>query len=228
MVATFQRSVTAQPAPAVEGDFASANPIRSMVAGVGALVAGPLGVTIGKFAFADNDNGVVTSMAPGGGFRVGFVHRDQIAFIQAWLGSDTMLVPAGLEITLFDAGDFWCRFAAGAAIDDTVYASLADGSASVAAADAAATASFATNVMTVTVPGGYIAPGAPVTSAGVAAGTKVVAQLTGTPGGAGTYQLSTSPGTIASQAATIGLNMDTGFKVSQAALAGELAKISRH
>lgn len=66
------------------------------------------------------------------------------------------------------------------------------------------TASFATNVMTVTVAStGTVAIGAPVTGAGVPANTYVVSYGTGT-GGTGTYNLSTSPGTIAAEAVTLG------------------------
>ena len=65
-----------------------------------------------------------------------------------------------------------------------------------------ATASFATNVMTVTVAGsGSFAVGQVITSTGVAAGTYISSLGTGT-GGTGTYNLSTSPGTIAAQAVT--------------------------
>jgi hypothetical protein len=63
-----------------------------------------------------------------------------------------------------------------------------------------ATASFATNVMTVTVAGSTsFAVGQVITSVGVAAGTYITSLGTGT-GGTGTYNLSTSPGTITAQA----------------------------
>jgi hypothetical protein len=64
-------------------------------------------------------------------------------------------------------------------------------------------ASFATNVMTVSSSGlsGTFAVGMYVTAAGVAAGTYISSFGTGT-GGAGTYNLSTSPGTISSESCT--------------------------
>lgn len=77
------------------------------------------------------------------------------------------------------------------------------------------TASFATNVMTVTaVTTGRIDVGDVITSAGVAAGTYVTSLGSGT-GGAGTYNLSTAPGTIAAQAVTapaneVGSSIDGG------------------
>lgn len=66
-----------------------------------------------------------------------------------------------------------------------------------------ATASFATNVMTVTVAptSGAFAVGQQITSAGVATGTYISTLGTGT-GGTGTYTLSAAPGTIAAQAAS--------------------------
>ena len=80
------------------------------------------------------------------------------------------------------------------------------------------TATFATNVMTVaTVTSGILAPGQIITSASVTAGTYIVAQLTGTPGGVGTYSLSTTPGTITpAQAATATSWIETDWYVQSA------------
>jgi hypothetical protein len=130
----FQNVVNRDPAPAVEGDFASANPRHVLLAGPGALTAAAAGLTIGRFGFARNDTGVTGNVDPGVPFRVGFVHRNQPTLITAWLGAGSMLVTSGLEVTLFDLGDFWVRFAAGAAIGLKVFASLADGTARAAAA----------------------------------------------------------------------------------------------
>lgn len=232
---TFQGQINDQPAPAIEGDFASDNPVASLLAAPGSLQAGPLGVIVGRCAFAENDNqalpGVVSNKHAGVPSRLGFVGRAQAgALITAFLGSSTLTVQSGYEITLYNSGDFWGRFAAGASVGQKVYASYVDGSLSAAAAGApttaAATASFATNVMTVTVPGGVLGAGMPVTSAGVAAGTYITAQTGGTTGGAGTYTLSTAPGTIASQAATITTNLESNFTVQSTAAATELAQIS--
>ena len=66
-----------------------------------------------------------------------------------------------------------------------------------------ATSSFATNVMTCTVipTSGTFVVGQEIQSVGVAPGTTITSLGTGT-GGLGTYNLSTSPGTIAAQPAT--------------------------
>lgn len=223
----FQTTVNAQPAPAVEGDYASANPHRSMNAGPNALTAGAAGVTIGKFAFARNDNGVTYSAHPGVASRVGFVQRDQIALITAWLGSNTMLVPPGLEITLQDGGDFWGRFAAGCGMNASVYADYADGSLSATAPTGASfTGVIAANVLTVSALTGIVKPGAPLSGTGVTAGSIIGPQLTGPAGGAGTYTVAATTTASSTAMTTLG-GVDTGFKTQSIAAAGELGKIAK-
>jgi len=81
------------------------------------------------------------------------------------------------------------------------------------AAASGGTASFATNVMTATAPTtGAFAVGEVVTAVGVAAGTTITSFGSGT-GAAGTYNLSTTPGTIASEtvSAASPLGLDTPF-----------------
>ncbi len=229
----FQTSVNTDPAPAVEGDFASANPRASMLAGPGQLIAGVGGVTVGRFARAKNSDGTVTNADTGLASRIGFVHRNQPALITVWLGEASMLVNRGLEVTLFDAGDFWARFAAGATIGQKVFANYADGSA-IAGTDgsppvgAVVTASTATNTtLTVTgVTSGVLAVGQPVSGAGIPAGAYITALGTGT-GGVGTYTLSAATtATAAGVTVTASGAKDTGFWVHSDAAVTELAKIS--
>lgn len=144
-MAGFQRSVNTQPAPAVEGDFASANPWSSLLAGEATLTADAAGVTVGRFARAAAATGIVTNAKPGGVSRVGFVGRHQPQLINAFLGQSSNLIPGGLEITLHDGGDFWCRFAAGAAIGQKVFTSDTDGTATAAAAGATVAGSTESN-----------------------------------------------------------------------------------
>lgn len=130
----FQQSVNRQPAPAIEGDFASADPRASMLAGEGILIAGAAGLIVGRFGFARNDNGKVDNADPGVPYRIGFVHRDQPVLITGWLAGQGMTVQPGLEVTLHDAGAFWARFPLGAAMSSNaapikVFASLTDGTA---------------------------------------------------------------------------------------------------
>ena len=93
----FQQQVNPQPAPAVEGDFASANPRASVLAGPGTLYAGVNGVTVGRFAWADANGAVSNS---GAGAPTGFVHRELQALITAFLGQTSMLITPGMMVTL--------------------------------------------------------------------------------------------------------------------------------
>lgn len=230
----FQTSVSVEPAYAVEGDFASANPRASLLAGIGALTAAAAGVLVGRFARALNSNGTVTNGDPGGASRLGFVHRDQPAIITAFLGAATLLVPTGSPVTLFDAGDFWCRFAAGAVIGQKVYANNADGSATAAAtgtppqgAEVTATTVNASPTLTVTaVTSGALALGDVLTGTDIPAGAKIIAFGTGT-GGVGTYTMSANAtGSASGTDVTASGAKETQWYVHSTAAAGELAMIS--
>ncbi|MGF6604588.1 hypothetical protein P3T23_009344 [Paraburkholderia sp. GAS448] len=163
----FQTQVYYQPSPAVEGDFASVNPRASVLAGPGSLVAGPNGVTVGRFAWAtstgqeDISSGEVDFYnlvsSSGTGPPSGFVHRNQQALITQWLAEATMVIPGGLPVTLFSAGDFWARNAGNAAtvVNQKVFADLGNGAA--IPADAGATVAGAVEtkwtVMSAAAPG---------------------------------------------------------------------------
>jgi hypothetical protein len=70
---------------------------------------------------------------------------------------------------------------------------------SIAASTASVTGSIANDILTVTVVGsGAIVVGGTLSGSGVATGTMVTAQLTGTPGGIGTYLVSIPEQTVAS------------------------------
>lgn len=122
----FQKTVNAYQAPAVAGDFSSVNPHASLLAGEGTLVAGENGVTVGTFAWAD-ENGIVTNAKPSSG-RVGFVHREQQASITQHLAEHGNIILAGSAMTLMSGGDFWAHFAEGANIGQKVFANDTDGS----------------------------------------------------------------------------------------------------
>lgn len=236
MTAGFQRSAQLQQAAAVAGDFASANPRSSVVSHEGTFVAAAAGVTVARFGWA-TAAGLVSNA--GTGVPTGFVHRRQgAALITAYLAETSNLIPQGFEVTLMKDGDYWVAPTAQATVGQKVFANFADGTIQTAAAGAtiagfSGTASFATNVMTVTVASsGTVKVGDLVTSAGVAAGTYVLNQLTGTPGGVGTYTLSTTPGTIAAQAVTTTSYVETGFFISGfpvggTGAVGELSVMSR-
>jgi hypothetical protein len=144
-MAQFQTQVNVQPAPAVAGDFASANPRATVLAGPSALVAGSAGVTVGYFAWAVSTNAanVNTGVTDafdiannfGPGVPTGFVHREQQALITAFLASNTQVIPPGLPVVLHSAGDFWVRNSGTAAVTAGMkaYANNANGSISFAA-----------------------------------------------------------------------------------------------
>lgn len=209
----FQSQVSVTPAPGVEGDFCNANPRFTVAAGPGALVAGAAGVTVGRFAWAyapvDVDGGpsVVTNV--GAGPVTGFVGRNQQGLITTYLADASLVIPAGFGLWLYNGGDFWVKNngSTAAVIGQKVFATLANGQASFAAAGSipgggsGASASIAAETWSATL--STISGDILDTSAGVVTGSiyvgstvssngagMVVSQLSGTPLGAGTYLLS--------------------------------------
>lgn len=204
----FQTQVNQYPAPAVAGDFCSANPRAVVLGGPGQYVAPTDGLTVGRFAWANPDSGVV-SQSYVSGDQIGFLHRENQALITEFLGEASTLVPAGNVVTLFDQGEFWAEFAAGAAPGDLVFADPDTGapiaSSTAASVTGSAGASFtgaiATNVLTVSALTGVLTPGDILAGAGITVGTVLGAQLTGPTGGAGTYTVTHA--NVASEAMTV-------------------------
>lgn len=243
----FQQSVKVRYAPAQEGDFASANPRASMLAGPNSLVAGALGVLVAHFAWATSSGSADVEtgetdfynvVSNGGvGLPSGFVHREQQALITTFLAESGNLVPSGLPVTLHIAGDFWVKNAGASAtaIGQKVYASYADGSATTAATgtaptNAGITANTATStLLTVTANTGKpIVVGQPVSGTGIPAGAYISALGTGT-GGAGTYTLSAATtATATGVTVTATTSVETKWFVQSAAAAGELFKMSSY
>jgi hypothetical protein len=231
----FQKQVNLTPAPAVAGDFASANPRATVLAGPGGLVAGAGGVTVGRFAWVDDDGATVISHGTATKAPDGFVHREQQALIQTYLAEAGDNVPAGFPVTLHNAGDFWAKLtgANAAVIGSAIYADYATGDVT---AVAASTGASATGVMgstntgslgatftatgtgtslAVTALTGYLAVGDVISGTGVTAGTTIVAQVSGTTGAAGTYTTSTATtsagDTVTSFGSTIKTTVTTGL-----------------
>jgi hypothetical protein len=211
-MAGFQAQVNQQPAPAVVGNFASADPRASVLAGPGQIVAGANGLIVGRFAWLDSTYTLASNT--GGGAPAGFVGREANfnAIITTYLAETSMTIPKGFEVTLHREGDFWVLNSGSLEVvpNQKAYANNATGlvtfaatgtppsdfsmTASVAAGAGSTTGTITDNVMTITVVGsGTVQIGALVTGTGVATGTRVASQVSGTPNGVGVY-LVTIPG----------------------------------
>lgn len=229
----FQKVVNIQPAPGVVGDFASANPIASVLSVPGGLVADLAGVIVGNMAFANPNTGIASSNYTAGDV-IGFVHRENQALITVFLQDATLVVPQGLMVTLHDAGEFWGKFVGGATLGQKVFANVTGGALSSAVAGAtpgqgvtANTSTATAGVLTVVTMGsGTMAVGQIVTGGTLPANTRITAQLSGTPGGAGTYQLSNPAAATAAAVVTGTLNVETQWSVGRTVLANEIAPIT--
>ena len=218
----WQSQVFDQPALGIAGDAASNNPASFFDVGPGGLVAGASGVTVGRFAWATNPldpNGGPTVANPfGAGNVAGFVVRSNAASNSTYLSDAGMTVLAGYEVVLATGGDWlaknegttqatrgmkaYANFLTGAVTFATTGAASTGASAtgsSIAASTFSVTGSIAGNVMTVTAVGsGSVYPGATISGTGVASGTLVQQQISGTANGVGTYYVSIAEQTAAS------------------------------
>ncbi len=222
----FQTQVQIQPAPGVEWDFCSTNPRSSQIAGPGAFVAGS-SLFLG-FAWADpyyqvlnsNGSGVPTGVVTRNwqGLITTFLAESTLQVlpgIQCFCMSEA-------DIWMPNSGT------TDATIGMKAYANVANGSQVSFAATGAPPQSFSATGSTIAAETfsftGSIAPsynntgdltqgilttsgaitgtivvGGIISGTGVVTGTQIVSQLTGTPGGAGTYVVS-NPTTVASAA----------------------------
>ena len=131
----FQTTVNLQQAPAVAGDFATANPRASFPAGEGQYVADTAGVTVGRFAWINASTGLVSNT--GTGKPDGFIHREQQALISVYLAEASNVVPQGFPVTVMRTGDYWATATVGAATKgQKVFAKLSDGTVQAGAAGA--------------------------------------------------------------------------------------------
>lgn len=237
----FQKTVSLYSSPAAEGLIASGNPVAMYVAGPQALVSGANGCSVGKFCWATaitagdtperaDSNALLvadgTNRAPSG-----LVNNMQQGAFTTYLAESGLSILPWQAMEAVTRGDVWIKHLLAAAVRDAkAFANMLTGEVTSAATGATIaaktyTASFATNVMTVTVaPGTPLVVGDAVVGAGIPANTYIKAFGTGT-GGTGTYTLTTSPGTIAAQATTSSIWVETKFKVLSAALTNEFAKI---
>jgi hypothetical protein len=224
---SFPSLVNVQPAPAIAGDFASANPRFDVLAGPGAFVAGPAGLTVGAFAWADPTFTYLSNS--GSGTVTGFIGRYGLrADIITYLQESSLVILPGKPATAFSGGDFWAKNTGATAVTVGMkaYANYANGAVTFGATgtpptSASVTGSIAANVVTasgasntatgsiagqtLTVSavgaGAVLAAGQTLSGTGIDPNTVILAQLTGTAGSTGTYTVSISQ-TVASTAIT--------------------------
>jgi hypothetical protein len=230
-VSGFQTFTNVLQAPGIAGDFASTNPRASRLSsqnyGDAGFVAGPLGLTIGLFAWLDPATWRIASNS-GAGAPQGFVHRDENALITVYLTAYGMTIPAGMGTgELFIAGDFYCvnNGTTQATPGMKAYANNSTGVATFAATGApttgatstASTIAAETNGATGTITddvftaasglSGTFVAGTVLSGTGVASGTVIQSQITPllageATGGLGRYIVSPRDQTVASTAIT--------------------------
>jgi len=227
---TFQTQVGGLPAPGVEGDFADFNPGFTVLGGPGGIVAGPAGVLVGRFVWLstqgmDPDN--APQIANNFGYGVlpdGIVPRPgQQAIITPYLDGASMQIPPGLPVWILAGGrGLWVKNNGPTACyrGMKAYANFTNGNVSFAptgnpttasltnctiapATTVSFTGSITGNVLTVTqVSAGTLVPGTVISGTGVVVGSQIVAQLSGTTGGVGTYALNYGEQSTASETMT--------------------------
>ena len=147
----FPTQVNTTQAPAVEGDFATANPRATVLAGEGALVSGngviagvqTNGIVVGRFGWLsysgiDSDNAPAVVNTYGSGLPAGLVHRLQVGLITQYLATSSLVLLKGQQAVLFNSVDLWLKNTAStlAQVGMKVFANFADGTAYAAAAGA--------------------------------------------------------------------------------------------
>lgn len=150
-MADFPNQVQVNNAPAVEGDFASANPKYTVLAGEGGLKCGDGydtfatglvgGIIVGRWGWlsyvaVDNDEAPAVVNTFGSGLPAGLVHRSQQGLITRYLASSSMVLLKGQQTELFNVVDLWIknRGATFAQVGMKAFANFADGTTYFAAA----------------------------------------------------------------------------------------------
>ena len=201
----FQTQVNQFPAPGIPGVQASANPVATVDAGEGALVAAPGGVTVANFGWITGTSnlggGVVSNSTSTPVAPDGLVLNSHEALITEWLGQSSLVIPQGLGCTLAQRGDFWAVSNSAPAVrGQKVFANLFNGAVLVAAAgstpvtNVGTAAAFAISDITAglmavsAVTSGVLAVGQLVSGLGIPANTYIQNFVSGS-GSTGTYQL---------------------------------------
>ena len=233
----FQTSALIDPAPGLEGGWASVNVHTSMLnpnngdpttSTYSSWKAGVGGVIVGRFGFCDVNTGLVYGFHPGtANVRVGFIHRYHPVIIPGYLGQAYSGLYAGQEVDPADGGDFWIRMPAGSAAGPKLFANYADGT---PIGGVAGTPPTATGVTATTangspnltaVAGGTLLPGQPISGTNIPAGTYIVSVS-----GATAVMSANATGAGTGVALTQTIALETRWYVDSLAPAGGLSKIS--
>lgn len=156
----FQSSVGVYLGVGAEAQPAGTAPIIAASGGPDAYRADATGVRIGTFVFrsevpaGDDETIVVSNKAPSDtSVPLGFIQN----VLQGYVGyyqSNSMMIPAGREVSPKVGGDFWAKSSTVATAGQKVFASTTDGSIATAAAGATVEGHVETNYT--------VAHGAPV------------------------------------------------------------------
>lgn len=125
----FPTSVNVTQAPGIEGDFSSVNPRHSLLSVPGGFVAGPQGLTIGRFAWTDVTGTILSNTGTGAPACV--IHRAMQGSFSPYAVEGGMTILPGQGVgEMFDGGDFFARNVgtSAAARGMKAYASTTDGS----------------------------------------------------------------------------------------------------
>lgn len=205
MTAPFQSAIAFNIAFGIQGEIVYDGPIRSapwqLISTPQANVIGATACTITSGPTGVNGDNCGIAAAGGTAPFAGIISNPKVYVNFGNLSTPTMTLPDDTVAELVTMGQMLVKLTTAALPGDMVVYDNTTGALSSVPSAVAFTASFATNVMTVTVAPtvGTIGVGSLVTSANVAPGTYVIS-------GTGPYTLSSSPGTIAAQAAAT-----TGF-----------------
>jgi len=213
---------------AVEGDFADANP-RNALSGQSAPA--PRQVSVSRFAWLNEATGVMYGSYEGeASMKMLFVRNDRQSALVDFIASNTLKYPVGLTATGFTDAAIYAKVSAAAAtatVGQKVFANYVDGSFYFAATGtstqtASVTGSIATTgVLTVTA----VASGSLNVGDVLTAGGAILSQLSGTPGGVGTYQ-TTNTTLVASVAIQANGSTESSYIVDLNGATGNLTIIS--
>jgi hypothetical protein len=125
---SFQKTLNRNLPVGIEGTFASTNPYHALLSADEAQykAVATTGVKAGLWAWVDPVAGTATNVK-GSLTLGGVVLRENTATVLSPTESYSMTIRPGFEVNLYDGGDFWVRFPAGATIGQNVFAADATG-----------------------------------------------------------------------------------------------------